>query len=199
MKSDPRIGAIENIADAMRRDHLSKRGTTKLRQTVFLIGAGCSRSAGVPLAWEIAEELTVRLAASYGLIIAESKDPSEACAALIAAGKYPTSVRNSFPSSEGEHRYDWSLIYDHIFTEHYATPKEVQPLFAEFCDRANGRINWANVCIGELVRQCFVSTIITTNFDQLVLEGIARSGRLLLWPMASTLSIALQARDPILN
>lgn len=171
-----RTGSIENLADSMRRDFLSKQGSTKLGQTVFLIGAGCSRSAGVPLASEIARELTVRLALSYGLITNDVDDPIKACEALIEAKKYPSFVE--VDAANGGKSYEWSAIYDHIFTEHYATPKEVQPLFAEFCDRAHGKINWAHVCLGELVRLGFVSTVITTNFDQLVLEGMARSGKL---------------------
>jgi signal transduction histidine kinase len=176
-KMSPVNGTIENIADAMWRDHVSKAGARRIGQTVLLVGAGCSRSAGVPLAREIAQELTVRLATSYGLVEPTCEDPLRACDALIGAKKFPISARLENPNSKDD-PFDWNALYDHIFTDHYATPKEVQPLFAEFCDRAGGKINWANVCIGELVRLGFISTIITTNFDQLVLEGIARAGRL---------------------
>lgn len=165
------VGSVENIADAMRRDH-PQEGSARLGRTVFLIGAGCSRTAGVPLAKEIAQELTVRLAVNYGLVSQDTTSDIRAFSALVAARKYPDGLL-----SEGG-QVDWSAVYDHIFAEHYSTPKEVQPLFAEFCDRAEGRINWANICIGELVRLGYISTIVTTNFDQLALQGIAGAGRL---------------------
>lgn len=168
---DQDIGTVEDIADAMRRDR-PKEGSIGLGRTVFLIGAGCSRAAGVPLAREIAQELTVRLAVNYGLVAQDCTSEKQAFASLVTARKYP----GGLTLAGGD--IDWGAVYDHIFAEHYSTPKEVQPLFAEFCDRAEGRINWANICIGELVRLGYISTIVTTNFDQLVLQGIAGAGRL---------------------
>jgi hypothetical protein len=37
-------------------------------------------------------------------------------------------------------------------------------------------INWAHLCLGELVAQKYISTVLTTNFDQLVLSGMVRAG-----------------------
>lgn len=36
-------------------------------------------------------------------------------------------------------------------------------------------MNWAHLCLGELVRLGYIHTVLTTNFDQLVLEGILRT------------------------
>ena len=37
-------------------------------------------------------------------------------------------------------------------------------------------MNWAHACLGALVQQRYVHTVLTTNFDQLALEGIVRAG-----------------------
>jgi len=71
---------------------------------------------------------------------------------------------------------DWSRVYDALFAEHYNTPDDAREIFSQFVEGADGRVNWAHLCLGELAKQRLVSTIITTNFDQLVLAGLVRSG-----------------------
>jgi hypothetical protein len=63
-----------------------------------------------------------------------------------------------------------------MFRRHYTAPNDVRDLFAGIMKDANGAINWAHLCLGELVEQNFVSTVLTTNFDQLVLAGMVRAG-----------------------
>jgi hypothetical protein len=48
----------------------------------------------------------------------------------------------------------------------------------EIIDQAKDGLNWAHVCLGELVDQRYVHTVLTTNFDQLVVQGIIRTGLL---------------------
>jgi hypothetical protein len=83
------------------------------------------------------------------------------------------SEESNFPDSR---EIEWRRVYDTLFADHYTTPDDVREIFSNFVDEANGVINWAHLCLGELVRQRLVSTIITTNFDQLVLSGLVRSG-----------------------
>src|SRR5712692_5505031 len=56
----PKLGTIPNVANAIRMAE-DDDGMT-LGRTVLFIGAGCSKSAGIPLATEIAKRLVVRLA-----------------------------------------------------------------------------------------------------------------------------------------
>ena len=56
-----------------------------------------------------------------------------------------------------------------MFRRHYTAPDDVRELFGSLMTEAKGAINWAHLCLGELVRREYVSTVLTTNFDQLVL------------------------------
>ena len=46
----------------------------------------------------------------------------------------------------------------------------------EAVESSRGRINWAHLCLGEMVARGYVHTVLTTNFDQLALDGIIRAG-----------------------
>ncbi len=171
------IGTVKNIADAMRRDFGISNRSNSIARTVILIGAGCSRSAGIPLAAEIAQDLCVRLAYDYGVIKNGSPTPEDAINSLIERGYFKAEeVINSDVENVGS--IDWPLVYDTIFSRHYCTPKEIRRIFTNIFENTGGRINWTHVCIGELVRLGYISTVITTNFDQLALEGMAKAGRL---------------------
>jgi tetratricopeptide (TPR) repeat protein len=63
-----------------------------------------------------------------------------------------------------------------MFGIYYTAPDDVRDLFASLVEEANGAINWAHLCLGELVARRFASTVLTTNFDQLVLAGLVRAG-----------------------
>ena len=76
---------------------------------------------------------------------------------------------------------DWYSVFDYMFEKHYRTPDERRSLIDEFISGtersgAERAINWAHLCIGELVRHRYVSTVLTTNFDGLVLSGLVRAG-----------------------
>lgn len=63
-----------------------------------------------------------------------------------------------------------------MFRRHFTAPDDVRDLFATLVTDAKEAINWAHLCLGELVAQKYVSTVLTTNFDQLVLSGMVRAG-----------------------
>ena len=71
---------------------------------------------------------------------------------------------------------DWGSIYDTLFAEVHTSPSEVSDVFKAIIKDAKPRINWAHLALGELARQNWISTTITTNFDLLALEGYARAG-----------------------
>jgi hypothetical protein len=83
------------------------------------------------------------------------------------------SVRGKAPTDS---EIDWSRVYDQIFKAYYTQPNDIRELFGELVEAGGGAINWAHLVLGELVALGFVSTVLTTNFDQLALSGIVRAG-----------------------
>ncbi len=71
---------------------------------------------------------------------------------------------------------DWGRIYGHVFEAHFREPTAQQEIIEEAIGLSQGKINWAHLCLGELVSKRYVHTVLTTNFDQLVLDGIIRTG-----------------------
>jgi tetratricopeptide (TPR) repeat protein len=70
----------------------------------------------------------------------------------------------------------WKNAYGYIFEKHYSSSTDQRQIINEEIDGAKGKINWAHLCLGELAAKRYVHTILTTNFDQLALDGIIRTG-----------------------
>lgn len=155
-------------AYSQRRDG---RGTA-----MFLIGAGCSKSAGIPLASEVARAAAIALECDYRAADSTrvgSSGPAnavEALQALIDGGHVPA----RFMPEHGPPR--WADLYSYVFSEHIKHPNHQRALIAGLVDTENLGLNWSHACLGELVNLRFVHTVLTTNFDQLVLKGIIRTG-----------------------
>ncbi|MDZ4394357.1 MAG: SIR2 family protein [Cypionkella sp.] len=88
---------------------------------------------------------------------------------------------------------DWGQIYDTLFAEVHTSPPEVSRLFKDTIKAADAKINWAHLALGELARENWISTTITTNFDLLALEGYARAGVI---PVVSDGIESLDRMDP---
>jgi hypothetical protein len=58
---EPRLGDIAELANAIQLA-APAAGSKGLGRTVFFIGAGASKSAGIPLVPEMAQQLVVKLA-----------------------------------------------------------------------------------------------------------------------------------------
>jgi tetratricopeptide (TPR) repeat protein len=172
---EPRIGDIGEIANAIQ---LAAANEAKgLGRAVFFIGAGCSRSAGIPLVPEMAQKLVVRLAQARQAPPDARKTADGAYRWLVANKKFGDCCIGEPPKEGPDDRsIDWARVYDLLFADHYKTPDHARKIFSDFVDDAGGRINWAHLSIGELAKQKLVSTVITTNFDQLVLAGMVHSG-----------------------
>lgn len=172
----PNRDHLRDLANAMRRDFSPGKSPGGIGRTVLLTGAGCSVSAKIPLAKDIAQELVCKLSAAYGLSEEGCDSPELSLKKLVEAGYFQLPEGNA--TNEGRAAASWSAVYDQIFSSHYNSPKEVHRIFSDIFDKNGRRINWTHICIGELVRVGYISTVLTTNFDQLALEGIARAGRL---------------------
>ena len=93
------------------------------------------------------------------------------CSLLIGAG---CSVKAGIPAASGiverikeKNRRAWDSADPKTYPKCMAKlpPGERRALIADYVDRA--RINWAHICIAQLMRLGFVDRVLTTNFDLL--------------------------------
>jgi tetratricopeptide (TPR) repeat protein len=172
---EPKLGKVADVANAIQLAAVSEeRG---LGRTVFLIGAGCSYSAGIPLVPKMAQHLAIQLARAKRAS-PEISDAAQAYRWLTSGKGFPDCQTGEAPKdgAADARPIDWSRVYDVLFAEYYKTPDHAREIFSHFVDQSAGKINWAHLCLGELVKQRLVSTVLTTNFDQLALAGLVRSG-----------------------
>lgn len=132
-------------------------------KAVFLIGAGCSVSAGIPLGRDLAKLAARKLADFYSHGQQCAPEPEHALNWL----KGHDYIREEVT---------WKNLYGVIFEDHFRSPQEQQEIVQQAINEGRGFINWAHLCLGELIRERYIHTVLTTNFDQLVLESIVRTG-----------------------
>ncbi|WP_146101595.1 tetratricopeptide repeat protein [Rhodopila globiformis] len=131
---------------------------------VALIGAGCSVSAGVPSAIGIVDLALRHLAhVRLGQPAAAASDPRAIYDELKKDGL----------DLEAPYGPD---LYHELFDRHLDEANEQRALIGKAIASSQGKINWAHLRLGQLVAERYVHTVITTNFDQLALEGIVRNG-----------------------
>jgi hypothetical protein len=144
-------------------------GDNEWGRAIVLLGAGCSMTAGIPLASGVAERATVHLAERYGLGVVGG-NATDALRALIDADYFPSRFG---AEAGGPH---WGPLYTYIFSDHIKHPVEQRRFIGSLIRRDGVALNWAHVCLGALVKERFVHTILTTNFDQLALQSVIRTG-----------------------
>ncbi len=169
--SEPEIKKVADLANdlTLARDDASSIGRGR---AIFLIGAGCSVSAGIPPASGVAKHCAVKLAKTYSNDGYQGEDAEAALEWLQKEGKVEL-VGDYALKSDGSH---WGPLYSHFFESHLKSPNQQREIINEIIDAANDQLNWAHACLGELVSLRYVHTVLTTNFDQLVLQGIIRTG-----------------------
>lgn len=131
---------------------------------VFLVGAGASITAGVPAGSGVSRLCAIDLAARYGSNNEFGEDEADqAMSWLKEKGHVPNEI-------------DWSSAYSYFFDAHYTDPILQRRIIQTALDKGRDRINWAHLCLGELIANRYVHTVLTTNFDQLVLQGAVYAG-----------------------
>jgi NAD-dependent SIR2 family protein deacetylase len=159
-KKGPQIRGVTNLAQDLMRARGNKIDSGK---AVFLIGAGCSASAGIPIGRELAKLAARKLADCYSHGQLRGTEPEHALNWLKGHGYICEEIT-------------WDNLYGVIFEDHFRSPQEQQEIVRQAISEGRGFINWAHLCLGELIRERYIHTVLTTNFDQLVLEGIVRTG-----------------------
>lgn len=137
---------------------------------VMLLGAGCSRSAGIRLAGEIAQSLALELAARLGAKPEQCGCPDDAMNWLVDT--------DALAREPGDGPCDWGRRYGDIFGTLLTSDESQREVIQSEIAASRDQINWAHVCIGEMVNKHYVHTILTTNFDPLAVRGIILTGRL---------------------
>lgn len=147
-------------------------------QVLVITGAGCSASAGIPTARQIAQECAVNLSVTYGFARSAEElgatlgvQAEAAVVRLVKKGELP----KTFLAGQGASEPPWSELYEYLFTHTYDSPTEQKRVIERALAREQG-LNWAHACLGELMRHRYVHTVLTVNFDLLALEGAVRAG-----------------------
>lgn len=165
--TSPKIAKVKDLALQLRahRRQRVRWGDPEASGSAFLVGAGCSRSAGIKLASEIAYDNICQLAQSLGAPPADRGTPEAALEWLKA------DQENYFKAD-----CDFNSAYNVMFEHYYTSGKIQREIIQTVISQANDNINWAHICLGQLVHKHYVHTVLTTNFDQLVSRGIIYTG-----------------------
>ena len=109
-----------------------------------------------------------------------AKGRQRGCVLLVGAGCSVTAGIPAAPGIVAEIANTYPRAYDRAGKKDYPqlmaelAPAERRDLIARYVDAA--RLNWAHVCIAQLMRSGFVDRILTTNFDPLVIRSCALLG-----------------------
>jgi tetratricopeptide (TPR) repeat protein len=124
------------------------------RAATLFIGAGCSISAGVPLARDIVKENKTKFAKAY----ARAKEKA----------------KNEDIKTEGENTEftDKEITYPQFMAE--LDDRERHDIHLEYIDKA--KINWAHIAIIQLMEKGYIDRVITVNFDDLLIRAGAMLG-----------------------
>lgn len=169
---------LRELILSFKRSQGRKGTTTPWGRVLVITGAGCSASAGIPTARQIAQECAVDLSVTYGLVGSADElgatleeQAKTAVVRLVRKGDLP----KDFLPSQGALEPPWSDLYGYLFTHIYGSPVEQKQVIERALACEDG-LNWAHACIGELIRHRYVHTVLTVNFDLLALEGAVRAG-----------------------
>jgi SIR2-like domain len=162
----PSITTIDRLADDLQWCGRDENGTGR-RGALFWTGAGCSVSAGIPSAYEISKKLTsevarIKLQKKIANVISDEESRG-----------YYSLLQQHFPSLK-----DLSIenAYGALF-EIVRLPNLQRDFLRQFIvPSVEGPINWAHACLGELTRQNYIHTVMSTNFDLLALRGMTLAG-----------------------
>jgi tetratricopeptide (TPR) repeat protein len=148
----PRFDPV-HLGDRLRRQRETQiQDNARKPFVTFLIGAGFSRSTGIPVASEIVKDLQDML----------SDDPL-------------------FNAAAAEKRQNHVSEYAH-FMAALLSPSDRARRIRGYVDRGRNergqlRINWAHLLLAVMVRDGYINRILTTNFDPLVVEALALFGQ----------------------
>lgn len=108
------------------------------------------------------------------------KEAGRGCTLLIGSG---CSVKAGIPTGSGfveiiqeEYPREYARAAEKTYPSCMAelSPGERRDLITRYVDKA--KINWAHICIAQLMKEGYISRVLTTNFDPLVIRACALLG-----------------------
>jgi tetratricopeptide (TPR) repeat protein len=173
----PTLATVKDVAESI----IMAQQPAGLGRTIFFIGAGCSVSARVPAVPAIAQRMVQEIAGKFRTC-PDGSDPATCYFSLLTKERISPCFNDPQPAGASTTHpataINWHSVYDQCFDKHFRSPDDVRDLFGRILADCGDAINWAHLCLGELCAQSYVSTVLTTNFDQLVLTGMANAGLL---------------------
>jgi hypothetical protein len=156
-----------HVADLIRRMRMSRptRGDQAWGGGIALIGAGCSVTAGIPAAGGVVDIALKEIGVRF-LNLSEEEIETKSGKAI-----YDLLVQ------EGqifEKEYGAGLYYE-LFDKYLDEPVHERVVIRKAIGQGRGRINWGHIRLGQIVAAHYLHTIFTTNFDQIILEGMVRA------------------------
>jgi len=122
----------------------------------LFLGAGISKSVGIPTGWEIVIDLINRLAAQNG-------------------EQGIQDIETWF-----ENKYEKQVSYSSVLSECVSTSSErvglLKPYFEKDSKGNEYKPSAAHVCIAKLVKRGYIRLILTTNFDKLLERALSYEG-----------------------
>src|SRR5262245_16720508 len=122
MLTPPIVRSVQDVADTLRTAQ-RRTGHDAWGGVTLLVGAGWSRSAGIPLADAIARELTLELARTLSF---DAETFADADAALRWLTEHDKLARD----------LQWPQVYGHLFERHYKDATTQRRIIARFVDAA---------------------------------------------------------------
>jgi tetratricopeptide (TPR) repeat protein len=152
---------------------------------IVLIGAGCSASAGIPLTLGVVDIALRRMA--LRLRLRSKTDLEQLDGQTVYNLLHSEGLLVNIKSAYGPKLY--GEIFGNIFRD--ATSERM--IIREAINKGEDKINWAHLRLGQLVKDGYIHTVLTTNFDQLALKGIVMNG---IFPAVADGLEALNRVDP---
>jgi len=157
------------IAHSAETPDARKRG-----RYIFWLGAGSSRTAGIPLAegvvdrlldrrWRAAQGEAARSLATLGRLSGPA-----AATRIAQVRQWVTTERScGAPPADG----NWGSLYTDCLA---SLPGELdrQEFILECVEEGRGRLNLAHLLVAQLMVSGFVPVVLTTNFDDLMLRAL---------------------------
>lgn len=123
------------------------------------------------------DEMNSALCRTLDDVVESLREKTTRATILVGAG---ASVTAGIPTASGFVdliRSRFPTAYDRAPDKTYATcmaelaPGQRRNLIAEFVDKS--RLNWSHIALAQLVKHGFIDRVLTTNFDPLIIRGMA--------------------------
>ena len=112
----PRV--ITDLRELAEKIRIARASDKELGKVVFLIGAGCSISAGIPGAADIAKRMVREVAQRFGYRYPKA-DSVAAYKSIVENKSFDSCLKGGSDSDATDETIDWYRVCDAMFRRHY--------------------------------------------------------------------------------